>query len=101
MWKADLDSKVLLPNGKPIPAVLLANKVGAGGGVRAAYNCGRLAQSSWSQVIRNSSITYCNVAITMSVESNQLSALVGLFMHGFHMRLPLNVPIMSFRLLIQ
>nr|ABD65443.1 Rab32 [Suberites domuncula] len=26
MWKADLDSKVLLPNGKPIPAVLLANK---------------------------------------------------------------------------
>ncbi len=27
MWKADLDSKVLLPNGKPIPAVLLANKV--------------------------------------------------------------------------
>ena len=28
MWKADLDNKVLLPNGKPIPAVLLANKVG-------------------------------------------------------------------------
>ena len=27
MWKADLDNKVLLPNGKPIPAVLLANKV--------------------------------------------------------------------------
>ena len=26
MWKADLDNKVLLPNGKPIPAVLLANK---------------------------------------------------------------------------
>ena len=31
MWKADLDSKVLLHNGKPIPAVLLANKVGTGG----------------------------------------------------------------------
>ena len=29
MWKADLDNKVLLANGKPIPAVLLANKVGA------------------------------------------------------------------------
>ena len=27
MWKADLDNKVILPNGKPIPAVLLANKV--------------------------------------------------------------------------
>ena len=27
MWKADLDNKVLLPNGKPVPAVLLANKV--------------------------------------------------------------------------
>ena len=27
MWKQDLDNKVLLPNGKPIPAVLLANKV--------------------------------------------------------------------------
>lgn len=26
MWKADLDNKVLLANGKPIPAVLLANK---------------------------------------------------------------------------
>lgn len=26
MWKADLDNKVLLPNGKAIPAVLLANK---------------------------------------------------------------------------
>ena len=35
MWKADLDNKVLLPNGKAIPAVLLANKVskkGRGGG---------------------------------------------------------------------
>ena len=35
MWKADLDNKVLLPNGKAIPAVLLANKVsekGKGGG---------------------------------------------------------------------
>jgi Ras-related protein Rab-32 len=27
MWKQDLDNKVLLPNGQPIPAVLLANKV--------------------------------------------------------------------------
>ena len=27
MWKSDLDNKVLLPNGKPIPAILLANKV--------------------------------------------------------------------------
>ena len=27
MWKADLDNKVILPNGKSIPAVLLANKV--------------------------------------------------------------------------
>lgn len=27
MWKSDLDNKVLLSNGKPIPAVLLANKV--------------------------------------------------------------------------
>ena len=27
MWKADLDNKVRLPNGAPIPAVLLANKV--------------------------------------------------------------------------
>ena len=26
-WKSDLDSKVFLPNGSPIPAVLLANKV--------------------------------------------------------------------------
>ena len=26
-WKTDLDSKVFLPNGSPIPAVLLANKV--------------------------------------------------------------------------
>jgi len=25
-WKADLDSKVVLPDGRPIPAVLLANK---------------------------------------------------------------------------
>lgn len=25
-WKSDLDSKVHLPNGSPIPAVLLANK---------------------------------------------------------------------------
>ena len=29
-WKADLDSKVLLSNGKPIPAVLLANKCDLG-----------------------------------------------------------------------
>ena len=33
MWKQDLDNKVLLPNGKPIPAVLLANKV------RSSFNC--------------------------------------------------------------
>ena len=26
-WKNDLDAKVMLPNGKSIPAVLLANKV--------------------------------------------------------------------------
>ena len=26
-WKNDLDSKVMLPNGSPIPVVLLANKV--------------------------------------------------------------------------
>ncbi|CAB4038157.1 Ras-related Rab-32, partial, partial [Paramuricea clavata] len=26
IWKSDLDSKVFLPNGSPIPAVLLANK---------------------------------------------------------------------------
>ena len=27
MWKEDVDNKLLLPNGKHIPAVLLANKV--------------------------------------------------------------------------
>ena len=26
-YKADLDNKIRLPNGKPIPAILLANKV--------------------------------------------------------------------------
>ena len=26
-WKSDLDSKVFLSNGSPIPAILLANKV--------------------------------------------------------------------------
>ena len=26
-WKTDLDTKVTLPNGSPIPTVLLANKV--------------------------------------------------------------------------
>ena len=26
-WKNDLDNKVMLPNGAPIPVVLLANKV--------------------------------------------------------------------------
>jgi Ras-related protein Rab-32 len=26
-WKNDLDTKVQLPNGKPVPCVLLANKV--------------------------------------------------------------------------
>lgn len=26
-WKKDLDEKVLLPNGNPVPCVLLANKV--------------------------------------------------------------------------
>lgn len=26
-WKQDLDSKVQLPNGSPIPCILLANKV--------------------------------------------------------------------------
>lgn len=26
-WKQDLDSKVVLPDGRPIPTVLLANKV--------------------------------------------------------------------------
>lgn len=29
-WKHDLDSKVLLPDDKPIPIVLLANKVPSG-----------------------------------------------------------------------
>lgn len=28
-WKADLDSKVHLPNGKTVPCLLLANKVGS------------------------------------------------------------------------
>ena len=27
IWKEDIDTKVALPNDKPIPAVLLANKV--------------------------------------------------------------------------
>ena len=27
MWKEDIDTKVALPNDRPIPAVLLANKV--------------------------------------------------------------------------
>jgi len=27
-WKTDLDNKVLLPDGDPLPCVLLANKVG-------------------------------------------------------------------------
>ena len=26
-WKNDLDEKVHLPNGKPVPCILLANKV--------------------------------------------------------------------------
>lgn len=26
-WKADLDSKVVLPNGNPIPCILVGNKV--------------------------------------------------------------------------
>jgi len=26
-WKSDLDSKVQLPNGDPVPCILLANKV--------------------------------------------------------------------------
>lgn len=26
-WKNDLDNKVILPNGSPVPVVLLANKV--------------------------------------------------------------------------
>ena len=26
-WKNDLDNKVMLPNGSPVPVVLLANKV--------------------------------------------------------------------------
>ncbi|KAF4793239.1 Ras-related protein Rab-38 [Turdus rufiventris] len=29
-WKEDLDSKLVLPNGKPVPAVLLANKCDQG-----------------------------------------------------------------------
>lgn len=37
MWKQDLDNKVLLPNGKPIPAVLLANK--ASPSSRGAWHC--------------------------------------------------------------
>ena len=28
IWKADLDAKVVLPSGKPIPCILVANKVG-------------------------------------------------------------------------
>ena len=28
-WKDDLDEKVVLPNGEPIPCILLANKVAA------------------------------------------------------------------------
>ena len=27
VWKADLDSKVVLPSGQPIPCILVANKV--------------------------------------------------------------------------
>ena len=27
VWKADLDSKVVLPSGRPIPCILAANKV--------------------------------------------------------------------------
>lgn len=26
-WKADIDSKVLLPDGSPVPCLLVANKV--------------------------------------------------------------------------
>lgn len=29
-WKEDLDSKLVLPNGKPVPTVLLANKCDQG-----------------------------------------------------------------------
>ena len=27
VWKADLDTKVVLPSGRPIPCILAANKV--------------------------------------------------------------------------
>ena len=30
-WKKDLDEKVILPSGSPVPSVLLANKVSLGG----------------------------------------------------------------------
>jgi len=32
-WKKDIDSKVVLANGEPVPAILLANKVDVGGPV--------------------------------------------------------------------
>lgn len=33
-WKQDLDSKVLLPDGSPMPCLLLANKVSSSGCAR-------------------------------------------------------------------
>ena len=31
-WKSELDAKVVLPNGEPIPCILLGNKVRGDGG---------------------------------------------------------------------
>ena len=51
MWKSDLDYKVLLPNGKPIPAVLLANKV--------VFNTGLIMKSNLNKVVCDYVLLYC------------------------------------------
>lgn len=57
-WKTDLDTKVTLADGSPIPAVLLANKVGDGGRAFAlsSYITSFLSLSSFS--LSNITTTY-------------------------------------------
>ena len=60
-WKVDLDSKVLLPDGRPIPCILLGNKSDMDASLHASRTTKRSGNATYSsdQTIGLTSLSPC------------------------------------------